>query len=71
MTVLGNVALLEEMCHVWMGFEVSFAQTIPSMAHSLSLVPADQDVELSAPSSAPCLSASLHVSCHYDNRLNL
>jgi hypothetical protein len=32
---------------VWAGFEVSYAQALPSMESSL-LLPADQDVKLSA-----------------------
>jgi hypothetical protein len=31
---------------VGVGFEVSYAQAIPSVAHSLFLVPVDQDLEL-------------------------
>jgi hypothetical protein len=37
------------------GFEVSDTQAGPSVAHSLLLLPVDQDVELSAPSPVPCL----------------
>jgi hypothetical protein len=37
----------------------------------LLLLPVDPDVELSAPSPAPCLSACHHASCHVDNGLNL
>jgi hypothetical protein len=49
-----------------MVFEVSYAQATPSVADSLLLLPADQDVELSVPFPAPCLSA------HYGNNgLNL
>jgi hypothetical protein len=42
------------------GFEVSYAQAKPSVAHKLLLLPSDQDVELSAPSPAPhsCLDAA-------------
>ena len=42
-----------------------------SVDSSLLLLPADQDVELSAPSPAPCLPACRHVSLHDDNGLNL
>lgn len=35
------------------------------------LLPVDQDVELSAPSPAPCLPACCHVSCYDNNGLNL
>jgi hypothetical protein len=52
------------------GFEVSYAQAMPSVAHSL-LLPADQDVEISAPSPAPCLPPCCHASHHDDNGLNL
>ena len=38
-----------------MGFEVLYAQAMPSVAHSLLLLPVDQDVELSAPSLVPSL----------------
>ena len=43
------------------GFKVSYAQPIPSVAHSLLLLPADQDVELSA-SPVPYLPACCHAS---------
>jgi hypothetical protein len=52
-------------------FEVSDAQAMPSVAHSLLLLPADKDVELSAPFPAPYLPAHCHVSCHDDDRLSL
>jgi hypothetical protein len=55
---------------VLLGFKVSEAQARPSGLVS-SLLPVDQDVELSTPSPAPCLSACLHTSCHDDNGLNL
>jgi hypothetical protein len=81
-----GVALLEEVCH-WgwggAGFEVSCAQTLPSVEDShLFLLPVDQDVELTA-SLAPCLSPApclptvpclpgcCHGNLHDDNRLNL
>jgi hypothetical protein len=38
---------------------------------SLSLLPADQDVELSAPSPALCLPANCHASHHDNNGLKL
>jgi hypothetical protein len=38
---------------------------------SLSLLPADLDIELSAPSSAPCLLACHHAYYHDNNDLNL
>jgi hypothetical protein len=52
------------------GFEVSYAQAMPNVAHSLLLLPADQDVELWAPS-APRLPGHCHSSHHDDNGLNL
>jgi len=42
------------------GLEVSNAQALPSVAHSLLQLPSDQDVELSAPP-APCLPAHCHA----------
>jgi hypothetical protein len=36
-----------------------------------SWLPSDQDVELPAPSPAPCLPGHCHASCHDDNGLNL
>jgi hypothetical protein len=39
------------------------------MAYSPLLLPVDQDVELSAPSPAPCLPADCHASQHDDNGL--
>ena len=47
-----SVALLEEGCHCGAGFEVSYAQAMPSVANSF-LLPVEQEVELSAPSPAP------------------
>ena len=52
------------------GFEVSDAQARPSVP-LFFLSTADWDVELSAISSAPCLSVCHHASCHDDNGLNL
>jgi hypothetical protein len=43
-----------------------FKLTMPNVTHSLFLLPADQYVELSAPSLALYLLARCHVS-HYDN----
>ena len=53
------MALLEKVCH-----SGGYAQAIPSVERTL-LLPADQDVELSAPSPAPCLPTS----CHGNNGL--
>ena len=52
------------------GFGVSNAQVKPSI--SLFLLSADPDIELSAPSPAPCLPAYYHASSHHeDNGLSL
>ena len=42
-----------------LGFEISSAQAMSSVAHSLLLLPSDQDVELSAPSLPPCQDATM------------
>ena len=55
-----GVALLEEVCHCEGGFEVSYMLKLCPV-HGLLLLLADQDVELSAPSSAQCLRARHHV----------
>ena len=52
------------------GFEVSYAQAIPSVAHSLPLMSEDQDVELCAPP-APCPPSHCHASYYDYNQLNL
>ena len=52
------------------GFEVSYAQAMPHMTNSL-LLSADQDIELSAPSPAPCLPAYYRVFYHNNNELSL
>jgi hypothetical protein len=64
------VALLEEMCHCEAGFEVLYAQASPSVTVP-SLVPVDQDVELSASLPAPSLPERCHASHNNDNGLNL
>ena len=66
-----GVALLEEVCHCEVGFEVSYAQTMPRVAHNCLRLPLDQDVKLLAPSPAPCLPVLCHISHHDDNGLNL
>lgn len=58
---------MEEVCHCEGGFEVSYAQALPHVAHHLLLLPVNLDVELSATSSTPCLSAHGHASCYDDN----
>ena len=63
--LLGDVALLEEVCHYMEAdFKVSFPQARPS---SFLLLPVDQDVELSAPSLALYPPLTCHASCHDDN----
>jgi hypothetical protein len=52
-----------------LSFEVLYTQATPGVAHSLLLLPLDQDVDLSAPSSAPRLPGCLHAPCCDDNRL--
>ena len=52
------------------GFEVVYTQATPSVGHSHSLLPVNQDVEHSAPFPAPYLPAGHHVH-HDDNRLKL
>jgi len=63
---------------VWPVGSVSLGQALKSQklklgleAHSLFLLPSDQDIGLSAPSLAPCLPAHCLASCHNDNGLNL
>ena len=51
-------------------FEVSYVLK-PSVVHNLLLLSVDQDVELSAPSLALCLSACCHASYHDGKGLNL
>ena len=62
-----GMALLEEVCHCRVGFEVSYTQVTPSDTVHF-LLPVDQDIELLAASPAPCLPAMSH---HDDNGLNL
>lgn len=57
--LVGGVILLEEMCH-W---------TRQAQCHSLFLLPANRDVDLSAPSPALCLPVHSHVSHHDNNDL--
>ena len=52
-----------------MAFDISDAQARTSVV--VFLLPADPDVELSAPSPAPCLPVCHPVSRHDDNGLNL
>ena len=56
MALLGGVALLEAVYTVGVGFEVSYAQATPSVAHSPLLLLVEQDVQLLGPP-IPCLPA--------------
>jgi len=62
-----GVALLEEVCHCEVSFEVSYAQALPSVEHSL-LLPLDE--EPSAPPT-PSLPAHHCASHSGNNTLNL
>ena len=75
MALLVGVALLEQVWSCWrkcvtvgVGFEVSYAEAMPSVAQSP--IAEDQDAELSAPSPVPCLPVWNHDSHYDDNRLN-
>lgn len=48
-------SMFKEACHSGAGFEVSYAQGTPNMAHSFLLLSVDRDVELSDISPASCL----------------
>ena len=65
----GSVILVEEVCHCGESIEVSYAQAMLSVEHSI-LLPLDQEVEPTAPP-APCLPAHCYASHHGDNGLNL
>lgn len=67
MTLLVGVSMCVT---VGAGFEVSFAQALPIVEHSLLLLSMNQDAELLVPFLTPCLPASCHASCHDDNGLN-
>ena len=41
-----GVALLEEVCHCRVGFEVLYTQAMPSVDYSLILLPEKQGIEL-------------------------
>ena len=56
---------------MWAGFEVSYVQAMPSVAHSFLLLPVDQDAELSAPLPAANLPADHHISHNDNNGLTL
>ena len=51
-------------------FEVFYALALTSVEHSPLCFLGDQDLELSAPSPASCLSTVCHASYHEDKGLN-
>ena len=53
------------------GFEVSYAQAMPSVEQNLLLLPMNQDVGHAALSPAKCMPACCHVSHHDGNGQNL
>ena len=61
-----GAVLLEDVGHLGAGSELSYAQAMPIVTHSL-LLPANQNIELLA----PCLTVCCHASHHDDNGLNL
>lgn len=64
MTLLGGVALLEEVCHCGGGLRgLMYGQVTPSV-ESLLLAATDQYGELSTPFPAPCLPGCCHASHH-------
>ena len=63
--------LLSKSINVEVVLEVSDAQTRPSVSLTSYSLRANPDIELSAPSLAPCLPVCCRFSCHDDNRLNL
>ena len=67
---INRCGLLEEYVTVGAGFEVLYAQAMPSVTHSL-LLPADQDVELLIPSPGPCWLECCCASLCDDNGPNL
>jgi hypothetical protein len=61
--LLAGMALLKEVCQLCRRcFEVVYAQAMPTVAHSLLLLPADQDIGTFSNAMFPC---------HDDHRLNL
>lgn len=62
-----GVAFLEEVYHCQGGLcGLIYAQATPNVTVPF-LLPADQNVELSAPCLAPCLPACHCASCHDEN----
>ena len=72
-TLLGGITLLEKVCHCHCGAvsEILYAQSMPSVAHNVLLLPVGQGVEIPTPSPAVCFHACHHASHHDDNELNL
>ena len=65
--LLGSMALLEEVCHCGVGFEVSYTRAPPSTEQfPPGYLQKNQDVELSDPSPVLHLSECCHAS-HQDN----
>ena len=54
-----SMALLKEVCHLGVGFEISEAQARPKS--SLSLLPVNPDLEVLATSPASCLPVYRHA----------
>ena len=69
MALLGGrgMTLLEEVCHCGGGLWGLICSSCAQCGTISFLLPVDQNVELSAPSPAPCLPVQCHVSCHDDN----
>jgi hypothetical protein len=65
-----GVALLEEVCHLVVGFMVSSGQALPGVESNNLMLTMDQDVELSPPFPAPRLPGPCHASCHDNNKVN-
>lgn len=64
--VRGGVALVEKACHCTGRAlrSLLYAWAMPSVVHSLSLLPVDQDVANSGLSPVPCRPACCHASYH-------
>jgi hypothetical protein len=71
--LLGGLGLLEEVCHCKGWLEVSYAQAVPtvthSLLHSLLLLLVDKDVKFLVPP-APCLPIHCHASAMMINLWN-
>lgn len=66
-----GLSCLRKCVTIGVSFEVTYAQATACMENSFFLLPVYQDVELLAPSSAPCLPGSCHASHHDENKLSL